>query len=275
MLCWIEVDLDAVADNVRALQAAAEPRAGVTAVVKAQAYGMGASAVAQRSRRCGARGVAVARISEARRLRAAGFREPILLLGGMDADGLRRDRRARADAQLTDWATAERLADAPAQRASVLGVQVKVDTGMTRYGAPPDEAMAIVRGLGTLPEPAAGRLLYPLRRRRRSRSVLRPPAARALSGDVPAARRRRLRAGPQTRRQLGRRAARARRRAGHHSGRHRPGRRLRDRLGATRRRAALERSRSRRASCGCTRRLSAPRSATAARTRCIGRCALR
>ena len=47
VLCWIEVDLDAVADNVRALQAAAQPRAGVTAVVKAQAYGMGAAAVAR------------------------------------------------------------------------------------------------------------------------------------------------------------------------------------------------------------------------------------
>ena len=41
VLCWIEVDLDAVADNVRALQAAAQPRHGVTAVVKAQAYSNG------------------------------------------------------------------------------------------------------------------------------------------------------------------------------------------------------------------------------------------
>ncbi|TME42128.1 MAG: alanine racemase, partial [Chloroflexi bacterium] len=46
MLCWIEVDLDSVAANVHALQAAAAPRQGVTAVVKAQAYGMGAAAVA-------------------------------------------------------------------------------------------------------------------------------------------------------------------------------------------------------------------------------------
>jgi len=61
MLCWIEVDLDAVADNVRALQSAAQPRAGVTAVVKAQAYGMGASAVANAAR------LALARDGYARR----------------------------------------------------------------------------------------------------------------------------------------------------------------------------------------------------------------
>src|SRR5207302_5236910 len=86
MLCWIEVDLDAVADNVRALQAAAQPRYGVTAVVKAQAYGMGAAAVAQAAVKAGARGAAVARVSEARRLREAGFADPILLLGGLDPD---------------------------------------------------------------------------------------------------------------------------------------------------------------------------------------------
>ena len=70
MLCWIEVDLDAVADNVRALQVAAQPKQGVTAVVKAQAYGMGATAVARAAVAAGARGAAVARLSEARRLRA-------------------------------------------------------------------------------------------------------------------------------------------------------------------------------------------------------------
>src|SRR6266852_2402485 len=86
MLCWIEVDLDAIADNVRALQAAAQPRQGVTAVVKAQAYGMGAAAVARAAVSAGARGAAVARINEARRLRAAGFAAPILVLGGLDAE---------------------------------------------------------------------------------------------------------------------------------------------------------------------------------------------
>src|SRR5436305_1464484 len=71
MLSWIEVDLDAVADNVRALQSTVQPTQGVTAVVKAQAYGMGAAAVARAAVDAGARGAAVARISEAQRLRGA------------------------------------------------------------------------------------------------------------------------------------------------------------------------------------------------------------
>jgi alanine racemase len=151
MLCWIEVDLDAIADNVRALQAAAQPRQGVTAVVKAQAYGMGAAAVAQAAVRAGARGAAVSRVSEARRLRQAGFCEPILLLGGLDPDEYAEVVSARLTPSLTDWASAEGVAAAAHAAGETCKVQVKVDTGMTRYGAPPDEAMAIVRGLRNLP----------------------------------------------------------------------------------------------------------------------------
>src|SRR5438067_5216887 len=150
VLCWIEVDLDAVATNVRALQALAAPREGVTAVLKAQAYGMGAVAVAQASIQAGARGVAVARLSEARLLRTAGFDAPVLLLGGVDPGEAAAVVRLGVTPTLTDWATAEHVAAAAFDAGVTHGVQVKVDTGMTRYGAPPDEATAIVRSLPRL-----------------------------------------------------------------------------------------------------------------------------
>jgi alanine racemase len=151
VLCWIEVDLDAIADNVRALQAAAEPRMGITAVVKAQAYGMGAAAVAKAAVQAGARGAAVARLSEARRLRLSGFDKPLLLLGGVDPEDYSDVVRLKLTPTVTDWTTAERVAAAAHQQSEVAGVQVKVDTGMTRFGAPPEEAMAIVRGIRSLP----------------------------------------------------------------------------------------------------------------------------
>src|ERR1700682_760083 len=151
MLCWIEVDLDAVADNVRALQAAAQPRAGLTAVVKAQAYGMGAAAVADAAVQAGGRGAAVARIGEARRLRAAGFTQPILLLAGLDPEDDAEVVEQCLTPTLADWPTAQRLAVAARTAGRRLDVQVKVDTGMTRYGAPHEQALAIVRGLKDLP----------------------------------------------------------------------------------------------------------------------------
>lgn len=149
--CWIEVDLDAIGDNVRALQAAAEPRAGVTAVVKAQAYGMGASAVARAAVEAGARGVAVSRVSEGRRLRASGFDRPILLMGGIEDEEADQIVALDLVPSLSAWSSAERLAAAAHRAGTILGVQVKVDTGMTRYGAPPDEATDIVRSLERLP----------------------------------------------------------------------------------------------------------------------------
>src|ERR1700680_4783181 len=111
MLCWIEVDLDAVADNVRALQAAAQPRAGVTAVVKAQAYGMGAAAVAKAAVEPGARAPPVARTGEARRLRSAGFRMPILLMGGLDAEDCAEVVALSLTPSISDWPTVQRLAE--------------------------------------------------------------------------------------------------------------------------------------------------------------------
>jgi alanine racemase len=150
VLCWIEVDLDAIAHNVRALQSAAEPRYGVTAVVKAQAYGMGAAAVAQAAVEAGARGAAVARVSEARRLRQAGFSHPILLLGGLDPQDYVEVLSLKLTPTVTDWHTVEGLAAAAQASGDRAGVQVKVDTGMTRYGAPPDEAMAIARAVRQL-----------------------------------------------------------------------------------------------------------------------------
>src|SRR5918911_3953940 len=151
MLCWIEVDLDAIADNVRGLQSSAEPRQGVTAVVKAHAYGMGAAAVAQAAVRAGARGAAVSGVGGAGPLRQAGFREPILLLGGLDPHEYAEVVSARLTPTLTDWASAEGVAAAAHDAGEMCNVQVKVDPGMTRYGAPPEEAIAIVRGLRNLP----------------------------------------------------------------------------------------------------------------------------
>jgi alanine racemase len=151
MLCWIEVDLDAIAENVRALQAASQPRHGVTAVVKAQAYGMGASAVANAAVAAGARGAAVARLSEARLLRQAGFSAPILLLGGLHRDDCAEAIDLHLSPTVADWATAEHLASAAYARGAIASIQIKVDTGITRFGAPPDEAIAMVRGLNRLP----------------------------------------------------------------------------------------------------------------------------
>src|SRR3954470_5272506 len=78
--CWIDVDLDAIAANVRAIRAWIGPRVQLIAVVKAQGYGLGARLISEAALEAGADGVAVARVREGVRLRALGVRAPTLLL---------------------------------------------------------------------------------------------------------------------------------------------------------------------------------------------------
>jgi alanine racemase len=57
---WAEVNLDAIADNVRAAKRILRPETKLCAVVKANAYGHGAVPVACEAERCGADFFAVA-----------------------------------------------------------------------------------------------------------------------------------------------------------------------------------------------------------------------
>src|SRR5947209_7180850 len=82
--CWLDVDLDAVAYNVRSLQGWVGPNTRIGAVVKAQGYGVGAVEVARTALAAGAHWLAVARIHEGEELRRAGISAPILVLTRTD-----------------------------------------------------------------------------------------------------------------------------------------------------------------------------------------------
>ncbi|HEV2893777.1 MAG TPA: alanine racemase, partial [Actinomycetota bacterium] len=69
---WVEVDLEAIAGNVRTLVAEVAP-ARLLAVVKADAYGHGAVPVARAAVRAGAAWLGVALVEEAQELRRAGI----------------------------------------------------------------------------------------------------------------------------------------------------------------------------------------------------------
>ena len=77
---WLEIDLSAVTHNIGRLAARA-PGAEVMVVLKADAYGHGAIPVAHTALRSGATSLGVACLPEARALRQAGIRAPVLVLG--------------------------------------------------------------------------------------------------------------------------------------------------------------------------------------------------
>lgn len=80
----LDIDLAAVAANIRSLQARVSPQCNITGVVKADAYGIGMDQVAGVHLACGTRRFFVATLDEAIRLRAlVGVGPDIAVLGGL------------------------------------------------------------------------------------------------------------------------------------------------------------------------------------------------
>lgn len=137
----VEVDVDAIAHNVAYVADLVAPSA-VCAVVKADGYGHGAAVVARAALRGGASWLAVALVEEGERLREAGIDAPILMLSECRPEAMRRARDL--DLRMTLYST-EGIAAAAAASTSPTNrwpVHLKVDTGMHRVGASPDEIVA-------------------------------------------------------------------------------------------------------------------------------------
>ena len=141
-LIWAEVNLDALAANVRVLRSHIGPRVRLVAVVKANAYGHGAVPVATAALAAGADGLAVGRLDEAVELRNAGITAPILVMGPVPPSGARRCVALRLTPTVHNLTMAQALAHAARAAGRVLPVHVKVDTGMHRFGLLTDEAVA-------------------------------------------------------------------------------------------------------------------------------------
>jgi alanine racemase len=134
---WVEVDLEAMANNVRQMKAR-NASGEIMAVVKANGYGHGSIAAAQAALHAGAAWCGVARMEEALELRLAGLDCPILILGYTPPAGL--ELAIQQGISLTVWNEAQ--VQAAGQAALRLGasarLHLKVDTGMNRIGARPD-----------------------------------------------------------------------------------------------------------------------------------------
>jgi alanine racemase len=136
---WAEIDLDALAENLRVIRKQVGRDVKVMAAVKANAYGHGA---VECGRRLAAEGVdwfGVALPEEGIELRAAGIATPILCLGGF-WEG---QQRACLERNLTPVVYRLDMIDSLDQVArdagAVADVHVKIDTGMGRLGVRYDE----------------------------------------------------------------------------------------------------------------------------------------
>lgn len=134
---WVEIDLAAIAHNVSQIKRLLKPQTEFMAVVKADAYGHGAVAIAQAALQSGATWLGVATIPEGIELREAGIQAPILILGATYMpEQIQAIARWRLQPTLCTPKQALVFAETIADRssASPLPVHLKLDTGMSRLG---------------------------------------------------------------------------------------------------------------------------------------------
>lgn len=147
---WAEVDLGAVATNVAFLAERSAP-AAVCAVVKADGYGHGATAVARAALGAGATWLAVALVEEGLALRDDGIDAPVLLLSEPPAGAMGAVAAARLTPTLYTEAGVAAAADAVGTRRAPMGAHLKVDTGMHRVGADPGDVPALAKAVRAAP----------------------------------------------------------------------------------------------------------------------------
>jgi alanine racemase len=133
------VDLSALQQNFRAVRALADEQhtvhpPAVIAVVKANAYGHGASRVGTALEAAGATMLACADIEEGILLRQSGVRVPILVFGALSVSNPAGVFEHHLTPTVSTPGAARALQRAAAERNVPLHCHLKIDTGMNRLG---------------------------------------------------------------------------------------------------------------------------------------------
>ncbi|XP_037042627.1 alanine racemase 2-like [Bradysia coprophila] len=143
----IHIDLDAIEHNYQQLLKKLPPNHPVMAVVKANAYGVGAVAVAKTVLELGAKYLAVAFVDEGVHLRKHGIDAPILVLGYTAAGDEGIELAIRYSLTITVFT--KEVLDAIQLKAwhsqCRVKIHIKVNTGMNRIGLEPDQLVPFVQ----------------------------------------------------------------------------------------------------------------------------------
>ena len=147
---WIEVNLDAIAQNVRNIKKLIGKKTELMAVVKGNAYGHDVLEVVPVVLNNGATRLAVARLEEGIFLRKAGITVPILVLGLT----LKQQAELLVSYSITptvsEYEMIEELSKFAVKEERTAKVHLKVDTGMGRIGILPDHILDLVKKIKAL-----------------------------------------------------------------------------------------------------------------------------
>lgn len=153
---WAEISLGAIGHNFRLVRRSIGPKRKILAVVKANAYGLGAVPVSKALSGMGADAFGVTCSQEGIELREAGIREPILLLTGSwpGEEGIILEYNLTpVVARLGQLGYLERAAAKRRGKSARKKVpfHLKIDSGMNRLGISREEVTSFARAYANCP----------------------------------------------------------------------------------------------------------------------------
>lgn len=138
---WARIDLGAIRFNMESMRHNIREQTQMVGVLKTNAYGHGAVQIMRELERLPyVWGYAVASFEEARQLREAGTKRPILLLGYVFPYCYRELAELEIRPACFREDMLEELSDAAASAGKEIRIHIALDTGMGRIGVRPDNA---------------------------------------------------------------------------------------------------------------------------------------
>jgi len=134
---WAEINLDAIAHNVREIRKLIGNHVEMMGVVKADAYGHGVLEVVRTLLDNGVTQLAVSMLDEAIQIRKMGIDVPILILNYTDPARAEEIVENELTQTVFSFDLPQALSDASVKLGKSVKVHIKIDTGMTRVGFMP------------------------------------------------------------------------------------------------------------------------------------------
>ncbi|MDD5014309.1 MAG: alanine racemase [Atribacterota bacterium] len=142
---WIEIDLDAIAKNVKNIKKLIGEKKELMAVVKGNGYGHDIFEISSVVLKNGANRLAVARLEEGIFLRKTGITVPILVLGLTLEQQVELLVSYNLTPTVCKYETVEKLSKFAVKEDKMVKVHIKVDTGMGRIGIFPNHVLDFVK----------------------------------------------------------------------------------------------------------------------------------
>lgn len=151
LLNWVEINRQALVNNIQRFKAHIGAGVRLAAVVKSNAYGHGLLETARIALDAGADWLAINSLEEAAQLRQAGVGAPILMLGYAPLALL--EAAVEMDVRLTVYnrETVERLGRIAHKQRRQAHVHIKVETGTNRQGVRLENLVEFARLIGRFP----------------------------------------------------------------------------------------------------------------------------